>query len=61
MSSTFIPGCRAMFSAFEIMRAKRSITASTSFGVTNIFPEYGDRLSLIIPYFSSSLSSLRVL
>ncbi len=48
ISSSVIPGCSAMLMPLAMMFARRSTTASTSFGVTNRLPVYGRRISAII-------------
>ena len=48
ISSSVIPGCSAMLMLLAMMFARRSTTASTSFGVTNRLPVYGPRISAII-------------
>lgn len=45
ISSSVIPGCSAMLMLLAMMFARRSTTASTSFGVTNRLPVYGPRIS----------------
>ena len=48
ISASVIPGCSAMLMLLAMMFARRSTTASTSFGVTNRLPVYGPRISAII-------------
>ena len=48
ISSSVMPGCSAMLMLLAMIFARRSTTASTSFGVTNRLPVYGPRISVII-------------